>query len=225
MKKGAFIVIEGIDGSGKTTQVELLKAFLSERGHRVLVTRDPGSTDLGEKLREVLLFSRQAIDPVAETLMYAAARAQHVSERIIPALRREMMVVSDRFSGSMYAYQGWGKGVDRDLLDVVNRHSCRGLVPDAVILLDIDPALSLSRLKRPADRMESEGQEFLQRVRKGYLAMAAGSPDQYTVIDANLPVEEIALQVRQAVEKLLKDEGNDERGETGDRRQETGEKC
>ncbi|HBV99231.1 MAG: hypothetical protein JL50_06765 [Peptococcaceae bacterium BICA1-7] len=204
MKKGTFIVIEGIDGSGKTTQVDRLKAFLSERGHRVLITRDPGSTALGEKLREVLLYSRQAIDPVAETMLYAAARAQHVSERIIPALRGDVVVVSDRFFGSMYAYQGWGKGVDRDLLDVVNRHSCRGLIPDAVILLDIDPALSLSRLKRPADRMESEGQEFMQRVRRGYLDMARKSPSLYTVIDASLPVDEIALQIRRMAESCLK---------------------
>jgi len=204
LKKGTFIVIEGIDGSGKTTQVDRLKAFLSERGHRVLITRDPGSTALGEKLREVLLYSRQAIDPVAETMLYAAARAQHVSERIIPALRGDVVVVSDRFFGSMYAYQGWGKGVDRDLLDVVNRHSCRGLIPDAVILLDIDPALSLSRLKRPADRMESEGQEFMQRVRRGYLDMARKSPSLYTVIDASLPVDEIALQIRRMAESCLK---------------------
>jgi dTMP kinase len=206
LKKGSFIVFEGIDGSGKTTQVKLLEAFLVKSGRRVLTTRDPGSTALGEQLREVLLFSRHAIDPVAEALMYAAARAQYVSESIMPALREGRVVVSDRFAASLFAYQGWGKGVDLALLDMVNRHSCRDLAPDMTILLDIDPSAALSRLKRPADRMEGEGREFLQRVRRGYLSMADGSPHRFRVIDAGLPEEDIFAMVKTVVEEILQEE-------------------
>ncbi|MHB8156686.1 MAG: dTMP kinase [Desulfocucumaceae bacterium] len=205
MKKGLFVVFEGIDGAGKTTQVALLAKYLGEKGHRVMVTRDPGGTPLGEELRNVLLHSAFPIDPVAETLMYAAARAQHVAEKLLPALGEGIIVISDRFYDSMCAYQGSGRGVDDSFLEKVNRFSCQGLSPDITILLDMEPEAALSRLTRPADRMEGEGLGFLVRVRAGYLSRSHKSSGLYIVLDASLPVKEIALRATRAVEKLLED--------------------
>ncbi|MFZ5642783.1 MAG: dTMP kinase [Bacillota bacterium] len=203
MKKGIFIVIDGIDGTGKTTQAGMLAQFLSGRGCSVLLARDPGGTELGEGLRDVLLHSRHSIDPVAEALMFAAARAQHVGEKILPALQKGWVVVSDRFADSMCAYQGAGKGVSVEFLELVNSYSCRGIVPDIIIILDLDPVTALSRMKRPADRMESEGAEFLSRVRKEYLARAERYPDRYIVLDGSMPVEELFSDVKRVVERLI----------------------
>ncbi|KJS00159.1 MAG: hypothetical protein VR68_07520 [Peptococcaceae bacterium BRH_c4a] len=202
-KKGVFIVFEGIDGSGKTTQVDLLAAALTEKGRDVVICRDPGGTGLGEGLRNVLLYSPGPIDPVAEALMYGAARAQLVAERILPAVRGGSVVISDRFSHSMLAYQGWGKGLDRGFLENVNRYACRGLTPDLTVLLEIDPLLAISRLTRPADRMEKEGVGFLRRVRNGFLALAQESPHHYLVLDSAAPAEELFLRVLAAVYGIL----------------------
>lgn len=203
-KKGVFIVFEGIDGSGKTTQVDLLAGNLTGKGHSVVVCRDPGGTGLGEGLRNVLLYSPGPIDPVAEALMYGAARAQLVAERILPAVQGGSVVISDRFSHSMLAYQGWGKGLDRGFLENVNRYACMGLTPDLTVLLDIDPLVAISRLARPADRMEKEGAGFLRLVRSGFLALARESPRSYLVLDSTVPAEELFLRVEAAVDGMLR---------------------
>lgn len=203
MNKGFFMVFEGIDGVGKTTQVELLAASLVEKGHRVLVTRDPGGTSLGEGLRNVLLYSQVPIDPAAELLMYTAARAQLVAEKILPALAEGAVVISDRFSDSTLAYQGAGREMAGDFPGLASQFSCRGLVPDLTVLLDMDPAGAAGRHKQPADRMEREGLEFLRRVRNGYLAMAEREPGRYLVLDALEPVDQLFLRVLSAVERKL----------------------
>ncbi len=203
MKKGFFIVFEGIDGSGKTTQAGLLAGVLAGKGHRVLVTREPGGTGMGEQLREILLNSEGYIDTVAEALIYTAARAQHVAEKILPAVREGMVVIADRFADSTRAYQGYGKGLDMEFLDLLNKHACMGLFPDITILLDIDPGRALSRLDRPADRMEREGREFLQRVRKGFLDLAGREPDRYLILDAAAPAEKIHIRAVEIVEKRM----------------------
>ncbi|MFZ5650630.1 MAG: dTMP kinase [Bacillota bacterium] len=203
MKKGLFIVFEGIDGSGKTTQAEMLASALSGEGYRVLATREPGGTALGEDLRNVLLYGAGPVDPVAEALLYGAARAQLVSERIMPALGEGAVVICDRFADSMAAYQGWGKGLDSGFLDAINRYACRGLVPDTTVLIDTDPALAMARLTGPADRMEREGPEFLQRVRKGYMLAAEKNPERYLVLDGSLPADKLFVMVRAGLDSLL----------------------
>ncbi|MFZ5634205.1 MAG: dTMP kinase [Bacillota bacterium] len=203
MGKGFFIAFEGIDGAGKTTQVNLLSEALVEKGCRVLLTRDPGGTALGESLRNVLLYGKLPIDPLAESLLYAAARAQLVAERILPALREGAVVISDRFADSTHAYQGSGRGVSGEFLERINSCACMGLVPDITILLDMDPAAAPARLQRPADRMEREGQGFLRRVREGYLARAKQAPHRYLVLDASRPAGELFARVSEAVENLI----------------------
>lgn len=203
MKKGLFIVFEGIDGAGKTTQVKLLAGALTGKGYRVLVTRDPGGTALGEALRNVLLYSASSIDPRAESMMYAAARGQLVSEIILPALEGGAVVVSDRFTDSTLAYQGSGRGISKEFLDLINSYACRDLAPDLTVLLDMDPAGALSRLDRPEDRMEKEGWEFLRQVRKGYLDLVERDPHRYLVLDATQPVEELFARVMEAVTRRL----------------------
>lgn len=203
MKRGFFIVFEGIDGAGKTTQVELLAGALAGRGYRPEVARDPGGTALGEGLRNLLLHGGSPIDPGAEVLIYAAARAQLVAERILPALDRGGVVICDRFADSTLAYQGYGRGIDRAFLGPVNARACRGLVPGLTVVLDVDPSRAAARIKRPPDRMEREGREFLQRVRQGYLDLAGADPGRYLVLDASLPEGEISALVLAEVEKRL----------------------
>lgn len=203
MIKGLFIVFEGIDGAGKTTQVNLLSRALAGTGRQVLVTRDPGGTALGESLRKLLLYGSMPIDPVSEALVYAAARAQLAAERILPALDRGTVVISDRFSGSTVAYQGYGRGMDIEMLTEINRYACLGLTPDITVLLDMDPVQALNRLDRPADRMEREGREFLRRVRKGYLDQAGRDPARYLVLDASLPAGVLSARIQSAVGKIM----------------------
>lgn len=203
MEKGLFIVFEGIDGAGKTTQVDMLAAALAEKGRSVTVTRDPGGTSLGESLRSVLLYSELPIDPEAEALLYAAARAQLVSEKIIPALEQGSVVISDRFADSTLAYQGYGRGMSGEILDRINILACRGLVPDLTVLMDMEPSGAAARFNRPVDRMEREGLEFLRRVRNGYLDLAGRDPGRYLVLDALEPVDQLFLRVLSAVERKL----------------------
>lgn len=203
MNKGFFLVFEGIDGSGKTTQAGLLKSFLSGKGHRVVLTRDPGGTSLGESLRKLLLYEPAPVDPEAELFLYAAARAQLAAGIIRPALREGAVVISDRFADSTRAYQGSGRGMDRGLVELVAGHSCRGLGPDLTVVLDLDPAGAAARMVRPADRMEREGIEFLRRVRKGYLDLAARRPGRYLVLDASLPEDRLFSLVSAAVEEKM----------------------
>ncbi len=203
MKKGFFIVFEGIDGAGKTTQADLLAGALAAKGHRVVVTRDPGGTALGESLRSLLLLGGVPVDPEAETLLYAAARAQLAAEKILPALAGGAVVISDRFSDSTRAYQGYGRGISPEFLELVIGWACRGLVPDLTLILDMDPAEAAARLKGPADRMEREGREFLQRVRQGYLDRAKDDPGRYLVLDACQPADRLFARVIEAVENLM----------------------
>lgn len=201
--KGCFIVFEGIDGSGKTTLINLTAEALSGKGCRVKITREPGGTGLGDHIRDVLLFGNERPEPLAEALLYIAARAQNVSANIIPALKEGMLVLSDRFSDSTYAYQGYGRGVDRGLLDRVNSYACRGLSPDITVLLDIDPALAAARMDRLPDRMEREGLAFMRRVRAGYLARAAGNPAAYLVLDASLPPADLLAEIMSEIMRRL----------------------
>lgn len=195
---GKFIVFEGIDGAGKTTQMRLLAEVLESRGIPVLCTREPGGTSIGKRLRELLL------DPACrditwrtEAFLYAADRAQHVTEKILPAIRRGETVLCDRFLYSTLAYQGRGRGLQEDFLLALNNLATGGLEPDVVILLDLPAGEGLRRVlgdRRP-DRLEVEKEDFFRRVRQGYLEQVTRWPKLFRVIDADAPVEEVHKRV------------------------------
>jgi dTMP kinase len=198
--RGLFLVFEGGDGAGKSTQIRLLQAALERAGHEVLVTREPGGTPVGEAIRVVLL--RPDGDPVAdrtEALLYAAARSQHVEEVIRPALDRDAVVLCDRFVDSSIVYQGAARGLGEGHVAELNRWATGGLVPDLVVLLDVDPVEGLRRVGGEPDRLESAGLPFHRTVAAAYRRQAERDPDRYLVLDATRPVDELHATIRDAV--------------------------
>ncbi len=198
-RRGAFITLEGGEGSGKTSSLELLRAQLVGAGVNVVVTREPGGTPLAEALRELLLARREEpVAPVTETLLMFAARMQHLQEVIRPALGRGDWVVCDRFTDATWAYQGAGRGVDSDLLQTLQSAVHGDLDPDLTLYLDVPVEVGLARAGAIAapDRFEAAGVAFLARVRAGYLARAAAQPQRFRTIDAARPQGEVqaALQ-------------------------------
>ncbi|MBF7084162.1 dTMP kinase [Desulfallas sp. Bu1-1] len=202
MTRGKFIVFEGIDGSGKTTQMELLARVLEARGMPVLRTREPGGTRVGDRLRGLLLDpDYRDLTPRTEAFLYAADRAQHVTEKILPALHRGETVLCDRFLYSTLAYQGWGRGVDIVFLTRLNQLATGGLAPDRVILLDLEVEDGLRRAlkNRPPDRLEGEKAAFFRRVRQGYLEQASRWPEIFRVVRADAPEQEVHRRVLTAL--------------------------
>lgn len=196
MNQGKLITFEGIEGSGKTTQLEKLAALLQEYGCRVERFREPGGTTLGERIRELLLDPASEVERVTELLLFQAARRQLVVERLRPALQDGSMVLLDRFFDATVAYQGYGRGIALSLVKQVSKIACEDLVPDLTVLLDIDPRQGLERCilregkeYAGADRIESSGLDFLERVRQGYLEMAAQEPDRFEVVRVTDNVE------------------------------------
>jgi dTMP kinase len=203
---GLFVTFEGGDGSGKTTQAGLLESWLTEQGRGVVRTREPGGTDLGLELREIVLHRRGHIAPRAEALLYAADRAQHVETLVRPALERGDVVVQDRYIDSSVAYQGAGRVLGGDEVRDLSRWAVEGLAPDLTVLLDLDEAAARSRLdasRTTYDRLEAEAQDFHARVRAAFLAIAEAEPERVLVVDATQPVDAIAASVRARVETLL----------------------
>ncbi len=201
-----FISFEGGEGAGKTTQAKKLVCYLKASGYRVIYTREPGGTALGGKLRHVLQDSASAVTPLAELLLYAADRAQHVEQVIIPALRAEEIVVCDRYCDAGVAYQGYGRGLELDMIERINRWAVQGILPDLTILLDIAPEAGLARImsdKKPLDRLEREQLDFHQRVRAGYLKLAAQQPRRFRVIDANRDVPVVSEHILNEIKPLL----------------------
>jgi len=197
-----FISIDGGDGVGKSTQAELLAGWLRGRGREVVVCRDPGSTPLGEAVRNVLLDRHDLnIHRRGEMLLYMAARAQLAEEVIRPALEQGKTVVSDRYLLANVVYQGHAGGLDVPTLWQVGRIATGGLMPELTVVLDVPPALSAARLARPLDRMESRGAAFHARVREGFLAEAAREPERIVVVDAGGPIDEVQENVRNVVRK------------------------
>lgn len=200
--RGLFLVFEGGDGVGKTTQVRLLAAHLAGQGHEVVVTHEPGDTSAGAVIRRLLLDPATGeLDPRAETLLYAADKAQHLAEVVRPALARGAMVVCDRYIDSMLAYQGAGRVLDVGELAGIARWATAGLRPDLTVLLDLDPALAVGRMQQ-RDRLEAAGDDFHLRVRDGFLALAAADPDRYLVLPARDERRTIADRVSAAVAAL-----------------------
>jgi dTMP kinase len=201
--RGAFIVFEGGDGAGKSTQVRLLTEHLRDRGLTPVVTREPGATTLGGQLRTVLLDPNAVISPRAEALLYAADRADHVQRVIRPALERGDIVVSDRYIDSTLAYQGAGRNLAFEDLERISRWATDGLTPDLTVLLDVAPETGRQRAGAVPDRLEAESAEFHGRVRHGFRDLAERDPSRYLVVDASLPVDVIAQRVRARVARML----------------------
>lgn len=191
-RRGRFITVEGVDGAGKSTHIPYIAERLRGRAPRVLVTREPGGTALAERLRQLLLF--ESMDPVAETLLMFAARADHVSRVIAPALAEGTWVLCDRFTEATFAYQGSGKGVPQDLIHRLVEATHPDLVPDLTLVFDCPYEIARERLDRAGkalDRFEREDREFFERVRGSYLAQAAAAPARIRVIDASLVPGEV----------------------------------
>ncbi|MFD2339655.1 dTMP kinase [Clavibacter tessellarius] len=203
---GVFITLEGGDGVGKSTQSALLRVWLEERGQEVVPTREPGGTDLGAEIREIVLHRRGHIAPRAEALLYAADRAHHVDAIVRPALERGAVVLQDRYLDSSVAYQGAGRVLDPTEIRSLSLWAAEGLLPHLTVLLDLDQASARTRLdaaRTRFDRLESERAEFHERVRQAFLALADAEPDRFLVVDASLPREEIAERIRARVAALL----------------------
>ncbi len=205
-RPGVFLALEGGEGAGKSTQARMLAIWLRDQGYDVVTTHEPGATKIGMRLRALLLdTAHKGLSPRAETMMYAADRAEHVKSVIIPALERGAIVVTDRYVDSSLAYQGAGRQLPVSEIAEVNRWATGGLTPDLTILLDLPPLTGLGRRLSSADRMESEPVEFHQRVRNGFLTLASAEPDRYLVLDATRPEAAVSRDIQQRVRELLPD--------------------
>lgn len=205
-KKGIFITMEGPDGAGKSTQIDLLKKYLEDKGYNILLTRDPGGNDISEAIRGIILnkdFTEMGY--MTELLLYASARAQLVKENIKPALEAGTAVIADRFVDSSAVYQGIGRGLGIDTVYKVNEFALQGIMPDMTILMDLDAEVGLARKKNQAelDRMEQESLDFHKKVVEGYRSLAEMNPDRIVKVDAALPKEAIHDIITSYVEKWL----------------------
>ncbi|WP_454114224.1 dTMP kinase [Microbacterium maritypicum] len=203
---GVWITLEGGDGSGKTTQSNLLAQWLEDTGRTVVRTREPGGSEVGQLIRDIVLHHRGDIAPRAEALLYAADRAHHVATVVRPALRRGEIVLQDRYLDSSVAYQGAGRILDATEIRDLSLWAAEGALPDLTILLDLDPAEARTRLDsadKPFDRLEAEHAEFHGRVRDAFRDLAAAEPDRFLVLDAAAAPEVIAERIRTRVAALL----------------------
>jgi dTMP kinase len=203
---GLFLTFEGGDGSGKSTQAALLEEWLLSQGRTVVRTREPGGTDVGNEIREIVLHRRGHIAPRAEALLYAADRAHHIATRVRPALARGEIVLQDRYLDSSVAYQGVGRELEANEIRELSLWAAEGLLPDVTVLLDLDVTIGRSRLddaRTRYDRLEAEAADFHGRVRHAYLTLAAAEPERFLVLDATLPVDELAALVRARVSAAL----------------------
>lgn len=202
MKDGLFITFEGADGCGKTTQIKLLDEYLRQQGFNTLLTREPGSRGLGEKLREILLNYDGEVSSNCESFLFLADRAQHIDCIIKPAIKEGKIVLCDRHTDSTVAYQGYGRGLDIGQINYLNNIATNGIKPDLTIVFDIDIETSMQRVGTEKDRMESAGKEFFNRVRNGYLEIAKNEPQRVKVINSSDTIENIHKQVLELVENL-----------------------
>lgn len=204
--KGMFISFEGVEGSGKTTQAARAAAHLEEKGLRVVKTEEPGGTSISLSIRKILLSTENAaMDPITELLLYNAARAQHIKELILPALEKGAIVITDRFSDSTLAYQGFGRGIEISLIDSLDAIVTKRLRPDLTFLLDTDVAAGLRRNRgmNKNDRLELEDISFHERVREGFLGLARKERERIKVIDSSGPLESVQGEIAKALDEFL----------------------
>ena len=209
--RGMFISFEGIEGTGKTTQARLLADHLKEKGYRVIQTMEPGGTRISLKIRELLLsIESREMDHVAELLLYNAARVQHIKEIISPALERGDIVITDRFSDSTVAYQGFARGIDLQLIDSLDMLATKRLRPDLTILFDIDVRTGLARNKKLGknDRLELEDISFHEKVREGFLQIAAREPRRIKVVDCSESLDRVHQKVVEIISEFLEKQGH-----------------
>ncbi|MGI6747445.1 MAG: dTMP kinase [Anaerovoracaceae bacterium] len=214
MSRGLFITFEGPDGSGKTTQIDRLEAFIINKGYDAVLTREPGGTTIGEKIREIILDKNNTeMEYMTEALLYAAARAQHVSQVIKPALEEGKMVICDRFMDSSIAYQGFGRGLG-DSVRVINEYAVNGCFPDITFLLKLDPEIGKIRIKvEDRDRLELEKLEYHKVVFRAYEELEKLYPERIIGIDANRSIDEISNEIQFHIEGLMDKKNIDLLGE------------
>ena len=205
MTRGAFITIEGVEGVGKSTCLAAIESSLRASGRPVLVTREPGGTALGERVRELILDEHEGgLSGPIEALLIFAARARHLQRIIVPALADGRWVVCDRFTDATYAYQGGGRGVDRHALDVMAQMVQEGLEPDLTLLLDAPVEVGLQRIsEREHDRFEKEHSSFFERVRRSYLEIAAHAPQRVKTINADRPVDDVTRDLQKVLQQFI----------------------
>ncbi|KJY94937.1 dTMP kinase [Pseudoalteromonas piscicida] len=207
MKKGFMLVCDGSNGAGKTTVITGLEAHLKQRGIEVVMTREPGGTEISEKIREIILDpSTPEMADMTELMLFGAARAQHVREKIIPALEQGKVVISDRFDAATFSFQHYARGLDLATITTINQLALGGFRPDMNLILDLDPDEGLKRVKSRGeglDRLEDEKQQFLQRAREGYLVQAKNDPERFTVIDASQSKAQVLEQSIELLDSLI----------------------
>ena len=205
MTQAKFITLDGIDGAGKTTQLNVIKEWFHKNNREVIFTREPGGTPLGEQLRQILLNRNSQVSLRAETLLMFAARQQHLEDVILPNLARGIHVVSDRFTDATFAYQGGGRGLPDTQITILEQWVQNDLKPDLTILLDVPLNISLARIEgsREKDRFEQEQADFFQRVRNAYLRRAAAQPARYAVINSNREKPEVRADIEAVLNQLF----------------------
>ncbi len=202
MTQGLFITFEGPDGCGKTTQMNLLAQYFEKKGKKVVLTREPGGKGLGEKVREILLNYNGEVSDRCESFLFLADRAQNIDIIVKPAVEKGEIVLCDRHIDSTVAYQGYGRGLDLNEINILNNLATGGKKPDLTLVFDVDVETSMKRVGKEKDRMESAGIDFHNRVRNGYLELAKQEPTRIKVLDATKTIEEIHEKVVEIVEKL-----------------------
>jgi dTMP kinase len=207
MSKGCLIVCDGNNGAGKSSVIRAIKEYLESQNHQVVVTREPGGTRIGEKIREVVLDPETPeLCDTTELLLFAAARAQHLKEKIIPAIEGGAIVICDRFTPATIAFQHYGRGIPLSLVQSINSFALEGFAPDLNIILDVDPEVGMKRVASRGeglDRMEMQQREFLVRARDGFLRQAEESPETFVVVDASQSFAAVSSQVLSVVDGLL----------------------
>lgn len=214
--RGKFIVVEGIEGSGKSTQLRMLAARIRDAGTSVVVTREPGGTALADKVRAILLDPHEeGMDPIAELFLYSASRRQHVVEVVRPTLEAGVLLLSDRYSDATIAYQGYGRGLSLEMLERVTEWATEAIHPDLTIIYDLEEGVGIERARARNEsqgmhresRLEAEDLQFHRRVREGYLALAKSAPDRYAVVDASGTPDEVYERTVQTLELRIPEIG------------------